>query len=294
MSSTDDAVIVDRGYRRFEGVRRGVAGGVRSVAWHTTRSILGLGRPARHKIFPVLIVVLAFVPAVIFFGVLLIVADVFGDEFQQEYWELIAWSLIQVLLFVALVTPEALVRDRRNGMLALYLSTPLTRSTYLLAKVIAVVGVMAIILIGPPLLLLVGYTFQGVGPDGVVEWIVTALRIFASGGVILAVWTAVGMAAATVTDRRAFASVAAIMALFGTNIVMGILVGETETLGPNWWVLDPVGLPVGLAPRIFGAVDTESGSIAAVPTWLLGLGCVGWTAAGAAIVGFRYRRMAVI
>ena len=43
------AEIFDRGYRRFDGERAGVGKAVRSVAWHTIRSILGLGRKGRHK-----------------------------------------------------------------------------------------------------------------------------------------------------------------------------------------------------------------------------------------------------
>ena len=35
------------------------------------------------------------------------------------------------MLFATLVAPEAIVRDRRDGMLRLYLSTPLTAPTYL-------------------------------------------------------------------------------------------------------------------------------------------------------------------
>ena len=58
-----DARILDRGYRRYEGERSGVAGAVRSVAWHTVRSILGLGRKGRHKVFPIIVLVISFVPA---------------------------------------------------------------------------------------------------------------------------------------------------------------------------------------------------------------------------------------
>ena len=64
-----DAQILDRGYRRFEGERSGVAGAMRSVAWHTTRSILGLGRKARHKVFPIIVLVVAFVPAIAFLAI---------------------------------------------------------------------------------------------------------------------------------------------------------------------------------------------------------------------------------
>ena len=37
-----DARILDRGYRKYDGERSGLWGSIRSLAWHTTRSILGL------------------------------------------------------------------------------------------------------------------------------------------------------------------------------------------------------------------------------------------------------------
>ncbi|MBT5140617.1 MAG: hypothetical protein HOM37_16330, partial [Acidimicrobiaceae bacterium] len=64
------AEIFDRGYRRFEGERSGVPGAMRSVVWYTTKSMLGIGRKGRHKIFPVVVAVIAFLPTMIIFGVL--------------------------------------------------------------------------------------------------------------------------------------------------------------------------------------------------------------------------------
>ena len=170
MTADGRAQILDRGYRRYEGRRSGVVGAVRSLSWHTTRGILGLGRKARHKIFPVIVVVIAFLPTIAFLGLAILIGDLLEDEIRPEFWELFGFSFFPIILFSTLVAPEAIVRDRRDGMLSLYLSTPLTRPTYLLAKVIAVVGTMLIITLGPPLLALLGYTFQSQGPDGTLEW----------------------------------------------------------------------------------------------------------------------------
>ena len=62
--------------------------------------------------------------------------------------------------------PEVLCPDRRTGMLGLYLASPLTRDTYLLAKAAAVAGAARLVTLGPPLLLLVAFILQGLGPDG--------------------------------------------------------------------------------------------------------------------------------
>jgi ABC-2 type transport system permease protein len=285
-----DARILDRGYRRFEGTRSGVVGAVRSVAWHTTRSILGLGRKGRHKVFPVIVVVIAFVPAIGFLAMATLIGDLLAGELRPDYWEFFGFSFAPALLFTALVAPEAIVRDRRDGMFALYLSTPLTRVSYLGAKVLAVLGTMAIVVLGPPLLWLLGYTVQSLGPDGVRDWVWVLLRLLAAGLVICVVYTAVSLAASSLTDRRAFASVAVILVLLGMSIVVGLLV-DVAGLSSNLRVFDPLGAPLALAPRIFGSRGDEGSD---VDTWVILASCAGWTLAGAGVVLGRYRRLAAV
>ena len=70
------------------------AGAVRSVAWHTIRSILGLGRSARHKVFPIIVCVIAFLPAIVFIAVTILFGD-FGDELRPEYWEFFGFSFMR-------------------------------------------------------------------------------------------------------------------------------------------------------------------------------------------------------
>lgn len=287
--SADTAQILDRGYRKYDGERRGVLGAVRSVAWHTTRSILGLGRPARHKVFPVIVFVVAFLPSIAFLGLSILLSD-FGDELRPEYWELFDLAFLPSILFAAMVAPDALVRDRRDGMFALYLSTPLTRPTYLGAKVVAVLGCLSLITVGPPLLLLLGYTIQSQGPDGLDGWLWVAARIGFAGVVIAAVYTAIGLAASSLTDRRAFASVAAILVLLGGLIAGGAL-AEGAELAKEFWLVSPVNTALEVAPRTFG---DESEEMRGVATGLVAAVAAGWVLLGSAVVAWRYRKMAAV
>jgi ABC-2 type transport system permease protein len=284
-----DARILDRGYRRFEGDRSGVVGAVRSVAWHTVRSILGLGRSARHKVFPVIVLVVAFVPAIAFLAISVLLGD-FGDEVRPEYWEFFGFSFVATIVFVALVAPEAIVRDRRDGMFALYLSTPLSRPTYVLAKVIAVLGTMALIVLGPPMLWVFGYTFQSQGPGGLVDWVGVVGRIAVAGLVICTVYTALSLGVSSMTDRRAFASIAVVFVMLGATIVANLLVDEAG-LAEQWRVLDPIGVALEISPRLFGDRGEE---MRRLDTWLVVLGCVGWTGFGAGLLGGRYRKLAAV
>jgi ABC-2 type transport system permease protein len=290
MSSTDNAQILDRGYRKYEGTRSGMVGAVRSLSWHTTRGILGLGRPGRHKVFPIIVLVIAFVPAIGFMAVAALIGDLLAGELRPEYWELFGFSVTAAVLFAALVAPEAIVRDRRNGMLSLYLSTPLTRPSYLASKVISVFTTMLIIVLGPALLFLFAYTFQSLGPDGLVDWFDVLGRLLLSGVIIAGVYSSVSLGASSVTDRRAFASVAVILIVFGLFTATNLLV-EVAEFDRQLGLLDPLSLPLEASSRIFGG---ETFEYFGVESWKIFGGCIAWIAAGAGAVFARYRKLAAV
>ena len=289
MSSTE---IFDRGYRKFEGERSGVSGAIRSLAWQTTRSILGLGRKARHKIFPILVIAIAFLPAIIFVGVAALVpVDLFSeDEIRPEFWELAKISGFAMVLFCAMVVPEALVRDRRDGLFSLYLSTPLTKTTYLASKVLAVMATLAIVTAGPALFFLLALTFEGVGPSGLFNWLKTAGQIFIAGLGMSGVFAAVAFAAASITDRRAFASVAVAMIFIGSPIVIGILVEGAE-LSRDLRVFDVVSMAFEFMPRVFG---DRSSDLRFMSDTQVFLSCGLWTALSGSVVAYRYRRLRAV
>jgi ABC-2 type transport system permease protein len=285
-----DAQILDRGYRRFEGERSGVIGAMRSVAWHTTRSILGLGRKARHKVFPIIVLVVSFVPAIVFMALTVLIGDLLQGELRPEYWEMFGFSFIATIVFVALVAPEAIVRDRSDGMFSLYLSTPLARPSYLFAKVLAVLGTMALVVIGPPVLFLLGYTFQSQGPDSLLDWVSVMGRVLLAGLVICTVYTAVSLGVSSLTDRRAFASIAVVFVLLGASIASNVLV-DVADFSENWRILDPISGTLEIAPRLFGDRSDEFRNIS---TWLVVLGISAWTALGSGLLISRYRKLAAV
>jgi ABC-2 type transport system permease protein len=282
------AHIVDRGFQRYEGPRAGVPQAIGSVAWQSMRATLGLGRPARHKIFPVIAIAIAYVPAIVFVGLSVLISDLLDPNEIADYASYYGFITAAILLFAGLVAPEVLVGDRRNGMLALYLSTPLHRGTYLVAKGIAVLATLAMVTLGPPLLLLIGYTFANVGPDGLGDWLVVLLRIFVSAFAVSGALTAISMAASSITDRRAFASIGVILLALATPAVASALVDGAE-LSANWRLIDVFSMPFELVFRIFG----ESGSFPELSTLNIMLVNAGWVIGGLAVVALRYSRMVV-
>ena len=287
----EGARILERGYRRYTGPREGQGHAVRSVIAHTLRRILGLRRPTRAKVLPFLSIVFAYVPAIVFVGIIALFGRFGGRaEARQiipEYSEYYGFIISAIVLFVAFVAPEALCPDRRSKVLSLYLASPLTRMTYLLAKASAVAIVIAFVTVGPPLLLLIGLMMQSAGPDGPVEVIKVLVRILESGIFLAALYTAISMAVASLTDRRAVAAAATLFLLVGSGIVNATL---TEGLGAsdNLIGINLSGGPLALVTVIYG-----EGDIAGVDTWVLVASMAAWTALAAAVAITRYRRLQV-
>ncbi len=282
-----DARIHDRGYEPYTGERAGVAGAVRSTGWQAMRSVLGLGRRARHKVFPVLAALIAFLPAIVFVGIAALFPVDLLEGVTPSYSDYLGYVGVALVLFCGLVAPEALVRDRRDGMFELYLSTPLQTNTYLLAKVGAVLATLAIVTVGPPLLQLIGFSFEGAGPDGLGEWVSVFLRIIASGIAMSAVFAAVSLAAASLTDRRAFASVGIILTLLVSSALVDGLVNEAD-MAVELELLNLLIIPFELVFRIYG----EPGNFPELSSELVVAANLGWIAAGSAVVWLRYRRLA--
>ena len=79
-----EAQIYDRGYRRYDGPRTGIAGSLRTLVKHSLRHALGLGRSARYKIVPVAVVVMAYLPAAVFIGLAALI-PVDTEDFLPTY-----------------------------------------------------------------------------------------------------------------------------------------------------------------------------------------------------------------
>jgi ABC-2 type transport system permease protein len=281
-----DAQISARGFQRYEGARSGVPGAIRSVTWQSVRATLGLGRAGRNKIFPVIAVAIAYVPAIVFIGLaVLIPSGIVDGPTYPEYYGFITSAIV---LFAALVAPEVLVADRRNGMLALYLSTPLHRGTYLAAKMLAVGATLGLVTLGPPVLVLLGYTFDGSGPDGFGNWMIVLFRILLSGLAVSAALTSISMAASCLTDRRAFAAIGVVLLVLASPILASALVEGAE-LSANWRLLDVFSMPFELVFRIFG----DAGNFPEVSTVAVIAVNVAWTLGGLAVVAWRYSRLVI-
>ncbi len=285
-----EAQIYEQGYRRYDGQRTGVAGALKTLVTQSVRAVLGIGRGARHKVMPFAVIIFAFTPTVVFVGVAALLPGDLEEGFLPTYAEYYGFISAVLVLFAALVAPELLCTDRRTGMLGVYLASPLDRRSYLLGKTLAIASILAIVTIGPPLLLLIALSLEDAGPETWSEGLRLGLRIIASGAIMSAFYAGVSMAVSATTDRKAAASATILGLLIGSAAVTNGLV-EGGDLDRRLLLGDLLSLPSELAFRIHGEEGDWAGRD--IPTPLIWLTLLAVIAVCAAWVWDRYRRMLV-
>ena len=149
-----DSVIHDIGYRRYDGPRYGRGYIVRSLYTYSMRTAFGIGRGAKAKIFPWLVIGIVAVVAI----VAIAVRSITGEALTT-YLDFAQSMSFPVMLFLAVVAPELVSRDLRDGTLPLYFSRPVRRHEYPLVKFAALISAVFLLLGAPQLLLYIGSAF---------------------------------------------------------------------------------------------------------------------------------------
>jgi ABC-2 type transport system permease protein len=291
-----DQVIYDRGYRTYEGERTGPAGARKAVYKEGIRRVLGLGRKAREKVYPWVMIATAVGMAAIVIGVHWFIGDIAeslaeGVPSYGELFDLYSWI---GLLFIAFAGPWLLIPDRTRGVLSVYFSRPLTVDGYLTAKVGAFVSVVGVIYLVPQVVLHLGLglisgdgflTYMGDNLDILWKVPVTTLAFVAMHGALAFLLSAF-------IDRPGIASAAFLGVLIPGRFIAA-QISEATFAGARWTSL----LAFDHLPRVIRDVLFRDTVI--YPAETAGFG--GWTAAaviGAAVVvaavlvRARYRRLA--
>lgn len=278
-----EARIVDRGYRRYDGPRRGVRGAMGAVVTHSLQRALGLRRTIWAKVLPIVVIAMAYVPAIVFVGAVALLPDNdAADLVLPSYGDYYGFVISALMVFVGLVAPEVLCTDRRTGMLGVYLAAPLDRDTYLLAKAGAIAAALSLVCLGPPLLMLIANLLQSQGPEGIGDIADTTLRVLICGVVLTAMFTGLTMGITSLTDRKAVAAAAIILLFLVSLTVAGTIDGAGGPEGIYAW--SPTSLSLELAQRVHGEYSPIMSGVPGITVWGA---WAAWTFGGFALARWR-------
>ncbi len=247
-------VIHDIGYRSYEGERLGRTYAARSLLVDSLRGAYGLGRSAKTKVMPMLLLGVMVIPALV---VVIVVMATQADELPLDYTNYVVFLIAAVSIFVSATAPQLVSKDLRFGVLPLYLARPITRGDYVRAKFLAMTGAVFILLAAPLLVLYAGallakldFTDQTLGLLGGLVGALLFAVLFAGLSLVIA----------SVTPRRGIgiaAIISVLMLSYGfASTLQGIAEDSGEAAGhtaAQWFgLLSPVTLADGVQSWLTG------------------------------------------
>jgi ABC-2 type transport system permease protein len=286
--------VFDLGYQHYDGPREGRRRARLAVWKNGMRTALGLGRGPQAKILPILLFVAVIIPAV----VLSIIASQVGplDDMpgHSGYYQIVS---IILFIFAAIIAPELLCTDRRDGVINLYLVRPLTTTDYVAGRWLAFFSITLVIVYLGQVVLFLGLMLAADGPLGYVRdnWL-DIPRFLAAGFIVGLFTTTLPMAVAAFTTRRAYASAFVIGLFIISTAVAGALTGENSVTGDaaKWVALIDIGsVPIHLNDMIFVNENTShiARLVRELPTAVPIVWYVLLTAGPGLLLWWRYRRM---
>jgi ABC-2 type transport system permease protein len=293
--------VFDIGYRNYTGTREGIRRSRLAVYKNGVRTALGIGRGGRAKILPI-----GFIAILAVIGLIMALVAGAVDRYtapgmartlnlpsHADYYGIAA---ILLFVFAAVVAPELLCRDKREGVINLYLVRPLTGSDYILARWSAFFTVILAAALLPQIILFLGLMLSDPVPANYFKshWL-DIPRFVAAGAVMALFTTTIALLTASYTTRRAYAAVF----LVGLFVISApFTIGLSQELdGPvGQWVsmFNLTNIPLHVSDIIFGEIGTDLTRTAPArelgPTMLLAW-CGAWVLIPGMILWSRYRRL---
>ena len=252
MSTEPTGAIHDIGYRHYDGPRLGAAQIRRALFVDTLRGAYGLGRSARSKVMPFVLLGVMVLPALIY-GI--VTGYVGLSELPIAYTEYMFLMQVVVTVFVGAQSPAAMSRDLRFRIAPLYFSRPLSRQQYVQAKYAAMTVALFLLLALPLTLLLAGALLAKL-PVG--EQLPDYLRALGGAAVLALVLAGIGLVVAAMTPRRGLgvaAVVGVLLVLSGIQVTVRAMAEEfgNATFAGYAGLISPFTLVDGVQSGPLGA-----------------------------------------
>lgn len=294
---TDTGAVYDLGYTPYDGERLGRRGARRTVFGDGIRRVMGIRRKARRKVLPWMLVVIAVLPPIAFVGISFFVPIDVGETFDpaQQHATFFTLGGTIVLLFAALAAPELLIPDRRDGVLSMLSSRPMTSNDYLGTRFASLVAIVAGFLLVPQLVLYVGQA--AVDADGVLQGLIDGLpnlpRILFAAVIYTVAYVPLGFVVASLSNRKGIAASVYIASMIALTGISEAIVQNGTFAGSRYFaLLAPINTADAANAWVFGVTDNESLMAAADLDPVFGVIAV--AVVGLAATAFsvtRYRRL---
>ena len=286
----DRGAVYDRGYRPYDGPRGRRGASTLALYKASMRRALGIRRSWRQKFAPFVLLAVVTIPAVVNVGIGYVTRDQLDNKLEIITYRDYVGVSSALLLFVALVAPDVMCPDRRQRVLPLMFARPLTGIDYVAAKVGAITTILFAFSFLPQVVLFIGNMLVS---DSAFDYLKGHLDVLWKVPIAVAVlalyYAVIGVAIASLTERRIVAGAAVIGLFLITSISSGIIVGDVQPgVGSRGALINVLALPLYLRDLVFlGNLDPElplagvaSGGLLAVTTYLVilfvGIGVLVW------------------
>ena len=227
------------------------------------RRAVGIRRSWRQKFAPFVLLGIVTIPAIVNVGIGYVTRNQpLLDRFEIITYRDYVGVSSALLLFVALVAPDVICPDRRHHVLPLMFARPLTGRDYVVAKVGAITTILFLFSFLPQVVLFVGNMLVS---DNALDYFKDHLDVLWQVPVAVAAlavyYAVVGLAIASLTDRRIVAGAAIIGLFLVTSISSAILVGEDHRYneGTLAALINVLAVPLYVRDLVFlGHVDPGS------------------------------------
>ncbi|GGX82313.1 ABC transporter permease [Streptomyces minutiscleroticus] len=254
----DETRIHNIGYRTYDGPRLGRAYARRSLYSQSLRGAYGLGRSAKSKVLPLLLLVVMCAPAAIMVAVAVATK---AKDLPTDYTQYAIFLQAVIGLYVASQAPQAVSRDLRFRTVPLYFSRPIETADYVRAKYAALTSALFILTATPLLVLYVGALLAKLD-------FADQTKGFAQGLVSVALlsllFAGIGLVVSAVTPRRGFGIAAVIAVLtisYGAVSTLQAIAYDQSSTGAIPWLglFSPITLIDGVQTAFLGASSSYPG-----------------------------------
>jgi ABC-2 type transport system permease protein len=246
----NQGVIHDLGYRHYDGPRLGRAVITRALFVESAKGAYGLGRSARSKVMPMILLAAMCLPALI-----IAIVTVVTKADAPSYTAYLLNTELLVMVYVAGQAPASVSRDLRFRVISLYFSRPIRRIDYVAAKYAAMAVALLVFMVLPLTILFAGALLAKL-PIG--DQVPNYLRSLAGAVLLALVLAGIGLVIAALTPRRGLgvAAVIAVLAMLaGVQAAVQAIADDQgrDTFAGYAGLISPFTIVDGVQSALLGA-----------------------------------------